>query len=45
VAALWIVVGVTVVSGIDYFRRFFGEATRETPRPAKTAPESRAQEA
>jgi CDP-diacylglycerol---glycerol-3-phosphate 3-phosphatidyltransferase len=41
--ALWVVVLVTMVSGVDYFRRFFWEATREAPPNEKGPAEGRAQ--
>jgi len=41
VGALWVVLVLTVISGIDYFRRFFFEGSRNEKSPAEgRAPEA-----
>jgi CDP-diacylglycerol---glycerol-3-phosphate 3-phosphatidyltransferase len=37
-ASLWLVVVLAVVSGVDYFRSFWREVYRATPRPAPPPP-------
>ena len=42
VVALWVVLVLTVVSGIDYFRRFFVEGSRNEKARPKAGPRKRA---
>jgi phosphatidylglycerophosphate synthase len=37
--ALWVVVVLALVSGIDYFRHFWRETSRPVPAPAATQPD------